>query len=766
MLPENLATSFSSELSPDRPINNPDEDQFHRDTLVRRLSQALLNSDASQGLVIGFDAPWGYGKTSLKNMVVKRLKESTDSKVTIVEFEPWMYSDTGEVVSALFRTIAQELSTLRAKTMFWNLKRVGSFILNFASEVLDAAVSNGATGGLAGRVTGYALAKGFKSLAKIMEPNSTKGTDKLRSIRENLRKNLQKEKDKRIIVFIDDIDRLADDEISALFRAVKSVGDLPNVIYVLLYDRHKVAAALARDQKDNGDKFLEKIVQVPIKVPEPSESTIRTMVENGLAKLKKCDNRSTPSGRRAHAILNNCITSLISSPREVHLLLNKTGFYYASMGDEVEFYDLAGITGIECFCPKLYSWIQDNRILLCDGRDPNISSNTKKLELETLIKKSDEYLSAEYKDWEQLVASLFPYFASIYEGKAPASRKTDPSYRFIYNREYVNSYFTFNNAISNSPEFMFYELFHNKDLNALEDTYVDIAFNALAPTYIKRYTLDDWTISENRFIKISKFYFNNMPPSSEYQSARLSSIIGSLLNPILCENTPFDRERIIETYLSVDGTGAFFAKIHLAVELKLRFIRLEKEAIEERRIINTFRDKYRIDIQLVEDQWHVSSKLLDLKPYFFKILESLKSNQSTKDSNQWAEDITFRYTELLRVAIILSWLFEEDEETFIDTLCKLKQYATCEYYCIIISAVLTELENGFYKVKLENLKRVIDARTFVECVDSLFAKGENNNHEIIDMQYAAAVLLKLQDEKSSVSEAKVNQFLKEHHFQQ
>ncbi|MCB4894841.1 KAP family NTPase [Bifidobacterium pseudocatenulatum] len=170
-----------------------------------------------------------------------------------------------------------------------------------------------------------------------------------------LRKNLQREKDQRIIVFIDDIDRLADDEISALFRTVKSVGDLPNVIYVLLYDRHKVAAALARDQKDNGDKFLEKIIQVPIKVPEPSKFTIRAMVKNGLAKLKKCDNRSTPSGRRAHAILNNCITPLISSPREVHLLLNKTNFYYASIGDEVEFYDLAGITGIECFCPKLYS---------------------------------------------------------------------------------------------------------------------------------------------------------------------------------------------------------------------------------------------------------------------------------------------------------------------------------------------------------------------------------------------------------------------------
>lgn len=123
------------------------------------------------------------------------------------------------------------------------------------------------------------------------------------------------------------------------------------------------------------------------------------MVENGLAKLKKCDNRSTPSGRRAHAILNNCITPLISSPREVHLLLNKTGFYYASMGDEVEFYDLAGITGIECFCPpKPYSWIQNNRMLLCDDapqqtllRNNSASLNLRVNNLKALLNTTNYY---------------------------------------------------------------------------------------------------------------------------------------------------------------------------------------------------------------------------------------------------------------------------------------------------------------------------------------------------------------------------------------
>lgn len=82
MLPENLVTSFLSELSPDHPISNPDEDQFHRDTLVRRLSQALLKSDASQGLVIGLNAPWGYGKTSREKKTNASSYSSTTSTVS------------------------------------------------------------------------------------------------------------------------------------------------------------------------------------------------------------------------------------------------------------------------------------------------------------------------------------------------------------------------------------------------------------------------------------------------------------------------------------------------------------------------------------------------------------------------------------------------------------------------------------------------------------------------------------------------------------
>jgi hypothetical protein len=54
------------------------------------------------------------------------------------------------------------------------------------------------------------------------------------------------EEDRRFLIIIDDIDRLNPDEALAIFRLVKSVGRLPNVMYLLVF-----GPALA-DQADGG----------------------------------------------------------------------------------------------------------------------------------------------------------------------------------------------------------------------------------------------------------------------------------------------------------------------------------------------------------------------------------------------------------------------------------------------------------------------------------------------------------------------------------
>lgn len=100
----------------DKPIRHVEDDEYGREKYVDNLAYALLTGDDSDGLVVGIEGEWGSGKTSLKNMLIERLQQMPlpDRKTHLIEFDAWMYSRSGEIVSALFSEISAGLS-LRLK---------------------------------------------------------------------------------------------------------------------------------------------------------------------------------------------------------------------------------------------------------------------------------------------------------------------------------------------------------------------------------------------------------------------------------------------------------------------------------------------------------------------------------------------------------------------------------------------------------------------------------------------------------------------------
>ncbi len=79
---------------------------------------------------------------------------------------------------------------------------------------------------------------------------------------------------RRIVVLIDDVDRLQSAEIRELMRLVKLVADLPGVVYVLAYERRRVERALSAPGEDDGREYLEKIIQAPFALQPPRHSRV------------------------------------------------------------------------------------------------------------------------------------------------------------------------------------------------------------------------------------------------------------------------------------------------------------------------------------------------------------------------------------------------------------------------------------------------------------------------------------------------------------
>lgn len=102
----------------------------------------------------------------------------------------------------------------------------------------------------------------------------------------------------RLFVFIDDLDRCADDHVTDLLQAINlMIGSQGPVVFVIGMDREKVAGLVTqkasdllpflpegRNRSDDdvsyGFSYLEKFIQIPFKVPVPSFASMHKYVEN------------------------------------------------------------------------------------------------------------------------------------------------------------------------------------------------------------------------------------------------------------------------------------------------------------------------------------------------------------------------------------------------------------------------------------------------------------------------------------------------------
>nr|WP_276307951.1 P-loop NTPase fold protein [Bacillus wiedmannii] len=236
----------------------------------------------------------------------------------------------------------------------------------------------------------------------------------LSGIKEELN-NLLLEFNQKIFVFIDDIDRLTSEEIRKIFQLVKSVGDLPNINYILSFDREVVVQALNKSQENFGETYLEKIVQVPIDVPAPSESEIQKILFNELDKILVDLPKGVFNTEYWTEVYFKGIKHFIQSVRDVNRFCNAFRLNYALTREEVNPVDLIGITAIQMFLPNLYRSIYSNSKLFLTFHSDHTSYSIQKKE--GLTKKYQQIIDitcTKYSfDIDEFIVILFPQMSYI-----------------------------------------------------------------------------------------------------------------------------------------------------------------------------------------------------------------------------------------------------------------------------------------------------------------------------------------------------------------
>ncbi len=180
------------------------------------------------------------------------------------------------------------------------------------------------------------------------------------SIKEDLIK-LFADLDYKIIISIDDIDRLTNDEIKQIFLLVKSLANFPNVIYILSFEDFVVKEALFSESY-SGDSYLEKIIQIPIFVPEVTQTKMNNLI------IKRFKEIFADSPDIIELYFDSGLKSIlwkifpfINTIRDLNRYMNLLNFYKGLFIDELNMGNFLILLLLQVFEPEIYKELKNRK---------------------------------------------------------------------------------------------------------------------------------------------------------------------------------------------------------------------------------------------------------------------------------------------------------------------------------------------------------------------------------------------------------------------
>jgi hypothetical protein len=326
-------------------IRRVEDDRLRRELLAYDLAVRLDSPPADEGYVLGLTGPWGSGKSSLMNLVA--LHVAPDD--IVVRFNPWLYSDTTELVNRFLTDVRKALPRWRNWRVRGSLARYAGALeplgrLGFLTPGMPIAA---AAGGLVRRLIGG---------ARTPEQE-----------REVVRKALLRLKGRRLIVLVDDMDRLAPPEVVEMVRLMKLVGDFPRTSYLVAYDRTHVEHALKtiHGEQSSGRAYLEKIVQSTQLVPHVEARTLSALlVEELEAAVAEALGGPLSDMPRWATVQVHVLTPLVRTVRDIRRYVEVASAALSVNGKDVDPVDVLGLEAIRLFAPDIHDAIAPEAVLL------------------------------------------------------------------------------------------------------------------------------------------------------------------------------------------------------------------------------------------------------------------------------------------------------------------------------------------------------------------------------------------------------------------
>jgi predicted KAP-like P-loop ATPase len=270
----------------------------------------LVKEQSLLPISIGVFGGWGSGKSSLLTLIEQRLldgrgqNEQTD--FLFVKFDAWLFQDFDDARAALLETIATRLKEVAKedRTVLQKIAQLGKRVsyVRAVGKALEigATVAFGVPPGIVtglmdaydhvmeGKGSAEDLRIGKEALNKVkqgakglIKPEDEKSPpEEIMAFRKEFSELLEKDIKRTVVVFIDNLDRCLPDHAIQTLEAMKLFLFMPKTAFIIAADEGMIRHSIRKHFKDLDDpilvtNYLDKLVQVPIRVPQLGVAEMR-----------------------------------------------------------------------------------------------------------------------------------------------------------------------------------------------------------------------------------------------------------------------------------------------------------------------------------------------------------------------------------------------------------------------------------------------------------------------------------------------------------
>ncbi len=322
--------AISRDITFDLPIHDWTEDRLSRAPFVRSVADLILKDKAPVIAIVG---SFGEGKTSVLNLIDATLAPRND--LIVVKFSSWLPGDERTLASSLFATIAEGA---KARYVIPGLTRE---LTRFARL-------------LAGTVPKFG-----ETLKQFLEESSQ--VNQLSGL-----KGILGQLPVRIVVLVDEVDRMDKAELHLLLKSVRGVVDLPNITYVCAFDKKAITRLVAENDLLYSQLYLEKFFPIQLALPRTDQELLGRLFDQRLESI--CQNFRLVQTEQEKKALNEALLEIwhssikrcLSNFRRMALFFNALQMSLEPVAAEINLFDMMILQLVKMISEETYQFIYDN----------------------------------------------------------------------------------------------------------------------------------------------------------------------------------------------------------------------------------------------------------------------------------------------------------------------------------------------------------------------------------------------------------------------